>query len=260
MFAVLILVASAMAFGAEADKDEPDKKVKLPTGKRDRAAGEALFQNHCALCHGTTGGGGRGPALAQARLKRATDDASLVKLIEEGIPGTEMPGAWQLDRRELLQVSAYVRSLSKVEAKPVPGDAEQGRKIYESKGGCSSCHTVKGHGRAMGPELSAIGLRRSTAYLRDAILKPEADVPESFLQVRVTPLNGPAVTGMRLSEDAFSLEVRDYSGRLHAFWKKDIKEIAKDRGKSPMPSYADKLTESEITDLIAYLSSLREDQ
>jgi cytochrome c oxidase cbb3-type subunit 3 len=256
MRAVLLLLTAATAFAV----DEPLKKVKLPTGRDDLARGERLFQGHCALCHGTQGGGGRGPVLAQSKLKRASDDAALVKVIEHGIEGTEMPGAWQMNERELRQVAAYVRSLGRISAKPVPGDAARGSQIYQGKGGCAACHVIKGQGGAMGPELSNIGLRRSAAYLREAIENPEAAVPDDFLQVRVVPNEGATVTGVRLSEDSFTVQVRDYSGRLHSYWKRDLKDILRERGKSPMPSYKDKLTDSELTDLVAYLASLREEQ
>jgi putative heme-binding domain-containing protein len=255
MRAVAILLAAGAMYAA----DEPGKRIKLPGGKHDIAAGEALYQSHCSLCHGTTGGGGRGPALAQPKLRRAPDDTTLFKVIQEGIPGTEMPGAWQMDDKELRQTAGYVRSLGRISIKPVPGDVTQGRQVYE-KNGCANCHTINGSGRPMGPELSSIGARRSAMYLREAITDPEAAVPDDFLQVRATPADGPAITGVRLSEDTFTLQVRDYSGRLHAFWKRDLKDIRKEQGKSPMPSYKDKLNDSELTDLIAYLVSLREDQ
>jgi hypothetical protein len=49
------------------------------------------------------GAGGRGPALAKAKLTRAPNDAALFKVIDNGINGTEMPGAGPLpaveDRR-----------------------------------------------------------------------------------------------------------------------------------------------------------------
>ena len=108
--------------------------------------------------------------------------------------------------------------------------------------------------------LNGIGFRRSAAYLREAIENPEAALPDDFLQVRVVPSNGAPVTGVRLSEDSFTIHVRDYGGRLHSYWKRDLNEILKDRGKSPMPSYKDKFTDAELTDLVAYLASLREDQ
>lgn len=255
MKAVLVLFAGVVAFAA----DQP-AKVKLPNGKADLARGEKLFQGHCALCHGTNGEGGRGPLIAQPKLKRASDDAALVKVISEGIQGTEMPGAWQMSEREVRQVASYVRSLGRIAAKPVPGDVARGAQLYQSKGGCATCHLIKGQGRLIGPDLSGIGLRRSVTYLREAILNPEAQLPDSFLQVRVVPHDGAMVTGVRLGEDSFAIQLRDYSGRLHSYWKRDLKEIFKDRGKSPMTSYKDKFTDAELTDLIAYLASLREEQ
>src|SRR5262245_43016544 len=165
MRAVLILLAASVAFAAE----HPEKKVKLPTGRNDLARGEKLFQGHCALCHGTQGGGGRGPVLAQPKLKRAPDDEALVKVIEEGIRGTEMPGAWQMSEREIRQVASYVRSMGRVSVKPVPGDVASGGSIYQGKGGCAACHMIKGQGGLMGPDLSGVGLRRSAEYRREAI-------------------------------------------------------------------------------------------
>src|SRR6266513_2999171 len=97
-------------------------KVKLPTSRADLANGEKLFQNHCALCHGPKGEGGRGPMLARAKLSRAPDDTALAKVIENGIRGTEMPGADSMSEKEMRQTAAYVRSLGKVSLKPVPGN------------------------------------------------------------------------------------------------------------------------------------------
>jgi cytochrome c oxidase cbb3-type subunit III len=253
---VLLVIAIGGAFAA----NEPGKKVKLPSGKNDLASGARLFENHCALCHGSDGGGGRGPVLTQPRLRRGPDDAALLKVIEEGVPGTEMQGAWQMDQRELREVAAYVRSLGRVSARAVPGNPAHGEQVYRGKGGCASCHTIKREGRPMGPDLTSIGLRRNAQYLRDSVVSPEAALPDDFLQVRVIPASGPAITGVRLSEDSFTLQLRDDAGRLHSYWKRDLKDIAKERGKSPMPSYKNKLTEEELTDLIAFLVSLREDQ
>ena len=100
------------AFAAVAAGTET--KVKLPTNHADLANGEKLFQHHCALCHGPKGEGGRGPMLTQAKLSRAPDDATLLKVIENGIRGTEMPGADSMSDREMRQTAAYVRSLGKL--------------------------------------------------------------------------------------------------------------------------------------------------
>ena len=129
------------------------------------------------------------------KLPRAPDDAALLKVIEEGIRGTEMPGAGAMSEREMRQTAAYVRSLGKLPMKPVPGDPAHGAEIYRGKGNCASCHSINGEGGVAGPDLSTIGTSRSASHLRESLVDPEAAVPEDYLLVTVVPKNGPSVTG-----------------------------------------------------------------
>src|SRR5215475_9734859 len=90
----------------------------------DSTAGRKIFESQCALCHGQTGGGGRGPALNRPKLDKAPDDEALRKLIAQG--SGDMPGAWQLHPDELKDVAAYVRSLGALPAEILRGDAQRG--------------------------------------------------------------------------------------------------------------------------------------
>src|SRR5260370_19818845 len=149
----------------------------------DNAVGRKIFESQCALCHGQTGGGGRGPALNRPKLDRAPDDAALRKFISDG--GGDMPGAWQLHADELAGVAAYVRNLGTMPPETVPGDAANGARVYANSG-CPGCHMVRGAGAGFGPELTAIGSRRSAAFLRQTILKPATRLPDEFLYVSAT--------------------------------------------------------------------------
>ena len=160
--------------------------------------------------------------------------------------------------RELQQTAAYVRSLGKLPAKAVPGDSAHGAEVYRGNAGCANCHSLHGEGGVAGPDLSAIGASRSAAHLRESLVDPQAAVPEDYLLVTVVPQNGPSVTGVRVNEDSFSIQVRDSSGRSQSFWKSEITKIDKQPGKSPMPSYKGQLSDVELTDLVAYLASLKE--
>jgi len=81
----------------------------LPAQSTDNLAqGKKLFQGHCGLCHGQTGTGGKGPSLAQPTLVHAPDDKALMRVIENGIRGTEMPGSFGLSENELANLAAYV--------------------------------------------------------------------------------------------------------------------------------------------------------
>ena len=249
LFVSLTLLAGALAI---AQSNTAGKQPLKPT---DLAQGKKLFNGQCALCHGIEGTGGKGPALNQPKLQRATNEAALFKVIKEGIPDSEMPDFWQMTDREIRLVASYVRSLGRVNLVKLPGDATRGKQLYEKN--CASCHVVRGQGGIAGPELTEIGLRRSPAYLREALLNPQATLPEGFLVVSVVTANGQAVRGVRVNEDSFTLQLRDASNRLYSFRKAELKEIKKEFDVSPMPSYKDAFTAAELNDLIAYLYSLR---
>lgn len=246
------------------------KPATTPAFTTDEAtAGARLFQIHCTLCHGARGEGGKGPALAVPALARATDDAALLRIISGGIAGTEMPGS-QLPATAIAQLAAFVRSLGRLAPEPLPGDAARGARLYTTRGACASCHAIHGHGSAYGPELTLIGQRRNAAHLHRALVAPAADVPQSgtpyrsdvslpenFLYVRVVTRDGRALAGVRINEDAFSLQLRDAAGRAHSLFKSDLAELHKERGYSPMPAYGTIFSPAELDDLVAYLASLR---
>src|SRR5436190_1522451 len=79
--------------------------------------------------------------------------------------------------------------------------------------GCVTCHSMKGEGGISGPDLTGIGARRSAGYLRESLVDPSAAVPDGYLLVSVVTKGGEKVSGVRVNEDSFSLQIRDGSGR-----------------------------------------------
>lgn len=240
-------------------------------GNTTQPDGKQLYQTHCAACHGQTGEGGSGPMLATPRLVRVADEASLIRIIKEGIAGTEMPSS-RLDAAQIRLLAEFVQELRKLPLEKPVGDAVRGAKLYAGKGGCMMCHAINGEGSSYGPDLSDIGLRRGAKHLLTSLLDPEADVPKSFLQfrpgtaitdnflqIRLVTRTGERINGVRVNEDSFSIHVRDASGRVHSFFKSELRELHKDWGKSSMPSYR-KLTQTDLDDLVAYLLTLRGDK
>lgn len=238
----------------------------------DFAQGKRLFEGHCARCHGMQGTGGFGPNLAQPKLRNAPDQAALTSVIQNGIPDTAMPGAWQISDRDARWLAVYVRSLGKVVQQPIPGEASRGRAIYEGKGTCATCHRIRQQGGVLGPDLTDVGRRRAPEYLRQALLDPGAALPEvsgdafappgyvQYLPVRVITEDGREIQGVRLNEDDFTIQLRDADNRILSFRKSSLKDFQKEFGKSPMPSYETTLTALELDDLVAYLASLRGDE
>jgi putative heme-binding domain-containing protein len=208
-------------------------------------SGEAIYTGQCAICHGQRGEGGRGAPLARAKLRHAPDDAALQRVIRRGIPGTGMPGTW-LNERESKEVAAHVRSLGRgVKPEAVPGDPVKGEALYRSK--CAACHS------GFGPDLTGIASRRNAAHLRESIVEPGADVLPDFVLLHAVTARG-TVSGARVNEDTFSVQIRDASGKVHSFWKTELRELRKEPGKSAMPSFRSALSPAELDDVVAYLA------
>ncbi len=55
----------------------------------------------------------------------------------------------------------------------------KGQSLYEDNG-CAGCHSIDTDATLVGPSLKGIGAKYDAAYLKDAILNPDKDVPEGF--------------------------------------------------------------------------------
>lgn len=241
--------------------------VSAPAFAQDMENGEQLFMTLCARCHGILGEGGEGPSLKRAELAHAPDDDALVSVIVGGIPGTGMPGSRQLRGGDGVDVAAYVRSLGELPPEQMPGDPVAGELVYANNGNCSSCHILNGVGNGIGPELTGVGLRRNAEYLRRSVTNPDADQPKlvdrfrgslnAFLTVRIVSELG-TYEGMRVNEDAFTVQMRDLSGAFYSFEKADLISYEKALGHSLMPGYSSTLNDGQIDDVVSYLMSLRD--
>jgi putative heme-binding domain-containing protein len=225
---------------------------------RDAELGRRTFvtAGGCSYCHANDGSGGRGANLTLGEYRFGGSDAELFETIRNGIPGSDMPPTRGPDQ-EIWHLVAFVKRLgSQGLDEKARGDAAAGKVIYETKGGCASCHTINQQGGIIGPDLTRAGRRRSLKYLEESIVNPEADLPLAYRAVRIVTESGETVTGIRLNEDDISIQLRDLNGNLRAFLKDGVREIRRDKP-SLMPSYTTVLGEKEIEDLVAYLSSLR---
>jgi mono/diheme cytochrome c family protein len=118
-FAVALLGASAVCF-ATADGSW---LKKVPQADRDRvnpyagqpdaaAAGQNLFRNNCAKCHGADAQGkGSRPSLKSERLAAATD-GEIAWIIKNGQTYKGMPSWGGLPEQMRWQLVTYIRSLN----------------------------------------------------------------------------------------------------------------------------------------------------
>jgi putative heme-binding domain-containing protein len=140
-------------------------------------------------------------------------------------------------------------------AKLAPGDAAKGKALVEASG-CLNCHRIGDKGSHLGPDLSDIGDRRTPERLQRSIVAPDEEVLPENRFVRVVAKDGKTTTGRLLNHDAFSVQLIDPNEQLRSFQLSSIREyVILDKGL--MPSFQGKLTDQNIADIVAHLSSLK---
>lgn len=230
--------------------------ARLFNARVDPEQGKKLWAANCAGCHGLEGKGGRGPDLTSGKFLHGGTDDDLYRVLQNGLPGTEMPG-FPLGGVESMQVLAYVRALGRAAMPPPPeGDAARGGALFGGSGQCGGCHRVGATGSRIGPDLSDAGARLAPADLLASLLRPDERSRPANWYVRAVTRDGRTITGRRLNEDTYSVQLIDGRDQLVSLVKADLKEYALIR-KSPMPSYEGKLTPEQLGDLVAYLASLK---
>ena len=220
-------------------------------------AGRWTFRILCAPCHGIHADGGRGPDLTLGTYNAGDQDADLLRVISRGVPGTEMAGyTGRVTDDELKQLVAYIRSVGHAQA-AVKGNAAAGEQIFWNKGACGQCHRVGTKGTSLGPDLTRVGRQRSIAYLTASLVKPDAEITPGYATVTVVMRDGKKITGIERNFDNFSAQFVDLSGKYYSFLREDVTSMTREP-RSLMPSTYGKLfSETEMNDLLAYLSSLR---
>jgi putative heme-binding domain-containing protein len=135
------------------------------------------------------------------------------------------------------------------------GDESRGRALVESRG-CFDCHRLGDRGSRVGPNLSDVGGRRTADQLRQALVAPDDEVLPENRFVRLVTKDGATITGRLLNQDAISVQLITVSEDLRTFLKDGLREYAiVDKGL--MPSVQGQLADSQVTDVVSYLVSLK---
>ncbi len=204
--------------------------------------GKALFELHCAVCHGAAGDG-QGPEAQRfftrpANLRsgnfkfRSTPsgslptDQDLERTIRRGLPGSGMVAQDHLSDVEIREIIGYIKSLSSrwTKEKPPPAVAmvrpadldslaARGEELF-TKAGCPECHGKSGRGDGPSARTLTSGGRPTRPANLTGPLKA-GNLPDDIYRVLVTGLDG-----------------------------------------TPMPSYRDALDDKEIWALSVYVARL----
>ena len=139
------------------------------------------------------------------------------------------------------------------------GDSVVGESLFfdlEGDIACAKCHTVKGKGGTVGPELSTVAATRSPEYIIESILEPSAVIASGFEPVKVKTKKGKIITGILKEDTEAHVIVMDSAGKS--------KQIAKDKVRklkllktSVMPPFGNVIKMEDFHNLLAYLLTLK---
>ncbi len=141
------------------------------------------------------------------------------------------------------------------------GDAARGKQLLAASVNndmqCLKCHTIRGTGGAVGPDLSVIGKKASKENLFESILFPSKAIADQYLTWQVETTKGLSLSGLIVEETPTSITLRDGNGKDTKIDKKEIESRTKGP-KSLMPDDLVKaMTEDDLADVVEYLFSLK---
>ncbi|MBY0227931.1 MAG: c-type cytochrome [Gemmataceae bacterium] len=251
--------AAALGLGGIARSEEGSSKEAVAAlegmleavGGLDKAAGLALA--------GTLPGGQRLLALhAEKKLPARVIESVAGPLRNSAYPDIQkrariaFPAPGKMDPRKLPPVADL--ALRK-------GDAARGKRIWEASArndaACAKCHTVRGQGGQVGPDLSMIGKKAPKLALLESILYPSKAIADQYLMWTVTTKRGVQVQGLLIEDSPAAIVIRDAEGRDTRIGAANVEKKEKSL-KSIMPEeLVAHLTPDELVDLVEYLGTLK---
>jgi cbb3-type cytochrome c oxidase subunit III len=221
-------------------------------------AGEGIFRQNCAFCHGRDAMGGEtGPDLTESKLV-LTDKTGekIAGVIREGRPNNKMP-AFNLSSQEVSSIIAFIRAREAAAvARPggrrgvavadlQTGNVEAGKHYFDGPGGCVKCHSPNG-------DLAGVATRYEGLQLEERMLFPR----DAKRTVTVTLPSGQLTSGTLAYLDEFTVALRDRDGVYRSWPTNRVRYVVH----SPVDAHAQlfsKYTDDDIHNLMAYLQTLR---
>ena len=216
-------------------------------------AGSEIFNSLCAICHGQEGNQAPGVDLGHGKFHFAKTDQDLIHIIRNGIPGSDMP-ANNMSEASAAAVVSYLHQMAADNADNTiaNGNPAHGKVLYQSLG-CARCHRIGEVGSRLGPDLTDIGNLRRSAILERKLLEPAKDILPENRFVTVVTKSGRTITGKLMNQDTFTVLLMDTSENLRSFDRADLKQVTIEDKSTIMPSYRDKLSNQDLSDLVTYL-------
>ena len=204
---------------------------------------------------------------AQAMAKDEVGGQMLLTLAEEGKLARDLyPAIEELifnnpDVGVRIQASNYFKrsgskTLSSIPAMlKIKGNPNDGEVLFAKN--CMTCHSIKGKGKNIGPDLTHIQQKFDRAELLDAIVNPSGGIVFGYESWLIKTNTDKQYFGFIVAENDQSITVKDLAGKSSTILMSSITSRSK-QSKSLMPDPASlALTEQNLVDVMEYLLTLK---
>ncbi len=183
------------------------------------------------------------PQVSEALRKHAGKDPELGKLLTEVMKGGLL---LSLDKTEVERLQNLVRT---------KGNAQRGRELYLNAKllACINCHRMEGVGGNVGPDLTRLWDTATIEKIMESIIDPSKEIKEGYDTWVATTKKGQVFTGLRVSQNADEVVIREASAREVRIPMKEIDELTKSKTSLMPDNVVSQLSFDQFVDLIAFL-------
>ncbi len=121
---------------------------------------------------------------------------------------------------------------------------------------CSSCHTMRGEGGNIGPDLTQVGTRFSPKNILEHTIDPNKEVSDQYAATIFSMKDGSSILGRLINEEdgKYFVSQNPFSPQtLREISKTDVTSTKHSTVSLMLPGLINRLNDEEIKDLIAYM-------
>jgi putative membrane-bound dehydrogenase-like protein len=224
----------------------PETPLDIRRGAVEALAGSREGSAWLLAAHGKK----RLPKTVQADAGRLLRNSPYPDLRKKAL--IAFPPAGKLDPKKLPKIDV----LAKLKGNPAKGKQLLAASVKNDMQ-CLKCHTIRGLGGQVGPDLSVIGKKASRENLFESILYPSKAIADQYLTWTIITKDGKSVSGLIIEETPDHVLIRDANAKDTKIDKKQIEAREKDP-KSLMPDDLLRfISEDELVDIVEYLFNLK---
>jgi putative membrane-bound dehydrogenase-like protein len=136
------------------------------------------------------------------------------------------------------------------------GHAAEGRKVFDSIGGCAACHSLGGK-KKLGPDLSAIGAKYGRQAMLDNISNPSDAIGPEYVPTTFTLKGGERLSGLISEETSDHIVIQTGPETSQRLKPSDIASREELRVSLMPEGLLNNLSSQQLADLLEFLATLK---